>query len=175
MKDPLKSTLSSGNIGSSASTDSEAFRIPEKAIRKLSEILRSTDLAEVEVSDGPLSIRVRAHEAASVSYAGPAMASSSASASAQPATSKASESSNPELHVIRSPFVGSFYRSPSPTSAVFVEVGQMVTKGQVVCIVEAMKIMNEIEADASGVVEKIYLENGTPVDFNAPLYALRKS
>mgnify|MGYP000060359390 CR=1 FL=1 len=169
MKDPLKTAP--GSIG--PNTESEAFRIPEKAIRKLSEILRSTDLAEVEVSDGPLSIRVRAHEAPSVSYAVPSMPA--ASAPVHGPAPKASENSNPELHVVRSPFVGSFYRSPSPTSASFVEVGQVVTKGQVVCIVEAMKIMNEIETDASGVVEKIFLENGTAVDFNAPLFALRKS
>jgi acetyl-CoA carboxylase biotin carboxyl carrier protein len=83
--------------------------------------------------------------------------------------------SSSELHVVRSPFIGTFYRAPSPNSAVFAEVGQSVQKGQVLCIVEAMKIMNEIEADAGGVIEKIFIENGSPVDFNAALFAIRKS
>ncbi len=174
----MKESLKGSKKEPASLSDSESFRIPEKAIRKLSEILRSTDLAEIEVVDEGVSIRVRARESQAV-YTAMAPAISTPSPSIAHAThnaaTKPAENMNPELHVVRSPFVGTFYRAPSPTSSVFVEVGQSVSKGQVMCIVEAMKIMNEIEADASGVVEKIFVENGSPVDFNAPLFAVRKN
>jgi acetyl-CoA carboxylase biotin carboxyl carrier protein len=161
------------DASSSSSSDRESFKIPEKAIRKLSEILRSTDLAEIEVSEAGLSIRVRGRETQAVYTAAvstPAPSPISAGPVAKPV-----DAANADLHVVRSPFIGTFYRSPSPNSAAFVEVGQVVTKGQALCIVEAMKIMNEIESDSSGVIEKIFIENGTPVDFNAPLFAIRKN
>lgn len=152
----------------------EGIKVPESAIRKLSEILRSTDLAEIEIAEGPLSIRVRAKEGSpqviSVPTA-PAHISPVASAPVRPASQ---ENISSDLHVVRSPFVGTFYRAPSPNSPSFVEVGQTVSKGSVLCIIEAMKIMNEIEADSGGVIEKIFVENGAPVDFNAPLFSLRK-
>ena len=78
----------------------------------------------------------------------------------------------PSGHLVRSPMVGTFYRSPSPTAAVFVEVGQSVKAGDVLCIVEAMKMMNHIEADKSGVVQSILVENGQPVEFDQPLFSI---
>lgn len=156
--------------------NAESVEIPERAIRKLSEIIRSTDLAEIEVAQNGLSIRVRAKEAHAAmvsSYSAPMVASPAAAATTARPAAVASESS--DLHVVRSPFVGTFYRSPSPNSPPFVEVGQTISKGQVLCIVEAMKIMNEIEADSSGLVDKIFVEDGQVVEFNAPLFALRKA
>ncbi|MAK73479.1 MAG: acetyl-CoA carboxylase, biotin carboxyl carrier protein, partial [Pseudomonadales bacterium] len=78
----------------------------------------------------------------------------------------------PSGHLVRSPMVGTFYRSPSPTAAVFVEVGQTVKAGDVLCIVEAMKMMNHIEADKSGVVQAILVDNGQPVEFDQPLFSI---
>jgi len=151
--------------------------IPEAVIRKLSEILRQTDLAEIEVATEKMTIRVRAREVGSFavnvptqSVQSPVMPASSHSVAPSPKADAYAE-----LHIIRSPFVGTFYRSPSPTSPFFAEQGQSILKGQTLCIVEAMKLMNEIEADASGIIEKIFAENGTPVEFNTPLFGIRKS
>jgi len=148
------------------------FDVPEQLIRKLSELLKSTDLSEIELSKESFRVRVKAKEAAPAVYNVPSVTMTPSSALSQGTSGGATkkESSGGEVHMIRSPFVGTFYRSASPSAPAFVEPGQVVNKGQVLCIIEAMKIMNEIEADATGVVEKIYAENGTPVDFNAPLF-----
>lgn len=145
--------------------------VPEALIRRLSDLLHSTDLAEIELQTGAINVRVKAKEQVATNV----LSTPAPKLVAQPSESKAaSESTASDLHIIRSPFVGSFYRAPSPTSSPYVEEGQTITKGQVLCIIEAMKIMNEIEADAGGVIEKIYVEDGTPVDFNAPLFGIRK-
>lgn len=148
--------------------------VPEKLIRKLSDLLKQTDLAEIEMSLEGISVRVRAKE--SLISAGYSMAQTQ-NAAVYPAAvpSKTLEEPETSLHIVRSPFVGTFYRAPSPNSEVYVEVGQNVNKGQVLCIVEAMKIMNEIECDSGGIIEKIFVEDGTPVDYNAPLFGLRKN
>ena len=85
------------------------------------------------------------------------------------------ESVDEELHVIKSPIVGTFYRSPSPTAEPFVRAGSSVENDTVVCIIEAMKLMNEIQAEVSGIVEKIFVENGQPVEYNQPLFGIRKA
>ncbi len=161
---------------SSASQGAGSGDVPEAVIRKLSDILKSTDLAEIEVTMDKIKVRVRAKELAQAPIIVPTAAHSvPATATASGGLSKkTSEASQTDLHIVRSPFVGTFYRAPSPTSPAFVEVGQTVTKGQALCIIEAMKLMNEIEADMTGVIEKIFVENGSPVDFNAPLFGLRK-
>lgn len=146
--------------------------VPERVIRKLSELLKSTDLAEIEMSLEGFSVRVRAKEVTYSSVA-PTYISEAPRSTAVASPTKTEAAS--DLHSLRSPFVGTFYRTPSPNSAAYVEEGQQVTKGQVLCIVEAMKIMNEIEADCSGVVEKIFVEDGSPVDYNAALFGIRKN
>ncbi len=164
-------------IKSQKPTSDEA-QLPEQTIRKLSEILKSTQLAEIEVSTSKMSIRVRAKE----SFAAPSIVTvptmaSPAAPQAAPSTASIPQpktEAHSDLHLIRSPFVGTFYRAPSPTSANFTEQGQSISKGQTLCIVEAMKLMNEIEADCSGTIEKIFVENGTPVEFNTPLFGIRK-
>ncbi|MBN8554240.1 MAG: acetyl-CoA carboxylase biotin carboxyl carrier protein [Deltaproteobacteria bacterium] len=147
--------------------------VPEKVIRKLSDLLKSTDLAEIEISTGKMNIRVRAREAAVAPMIVSAPVSASVPSSST-SVSKPSVEAQSDLHIIRSPFVGTFYRSPSPTHPAFVEANQTISKGQTLCIVEAMKLMNEIEADVSGLIEKVYVENGTPVEFNSPLFGIRK-
>lgn len=150
--------------------------VPEELIKRLSDLLKLTDLAEIELSLKDTTVRVRAKEAqvAPVILGSPQAVTTP---SAQPhSISKPSKSveAHSDLHIVRSPFIGTFYRAPSPTSPSFVEMGQAVSKGQVLCIVEAMKLMNEIEADSSGVIEKIFVENGTPVEFNTPLFGIKK-
>jgi len=87
---------------------------------------------------------------------------------------KAEPDPDQDLYIIKSPIVGTFYRAPSPTSAPFVNVGDQVKPGSVLCIVEAMKLMNEIESDESGTIAKIFIETGSPVEYGQPLFGLRK-
>lgn len=148
------------------------IEVPEKLIRKLSDLLKSTDLQEIEMSSGELSLRVKAKDSSYAMQVPTMPMVSPTPAGSSPSKAEATES---DLHIIRSPFVGTFYRSPSPEAKSYVEEGEMVGKGQVLCIVEAMKIMNEIESEIVGKVEKIFVENGHPVDFNAPLFGIRKS
>ena len=101
------------------------------------------------------------------------VAADSAKAAAVASSSEAADDSN--LHIVKSPIVGTFYESPSPGSAPFVSVGDVVKEGQVLCIIEAMKLMNEIEADASGEIVKSYVSNGSPVEYGMPLFGIRKS
>ena len=84
-----------------------------------------------------------------------------------------STSDNSGMHTVASPIVGTFYRSPSPDSPAFVEIGSKVTKGQTLCIIEAMKLMNEIESDADGIIEKILVQNSQPIEYNQPLFIIR--
>ena len=140
-----------------------------ESVRELARIAAEFDLAEVE-ADGSGHVRVRRGGGGFVETA-PAMsgprpiALTPAPAAAAPAEAAGT--------FISSPFVGTFYRAPSPEAPSFVDVGQAVRKGQVVCIVEAMKLMNEIEADAAGEIVKIFVENGSPVEYGQPLFGIR--
>lgn len=145
-----------------------------RKVKKLIELLESCDIAEIEIKEGEESVRISRGSTsapAPIAYQAPAPAPvpvpapSAAAAPAAAAPAPAAESG----HAIKSPMVGTFYRSPSPSSPVFVEVGKHVKAGDVVCIVEAMKMMNQIEADRAGVVEAILVEDGEPVEFDQPL------
>jgi len=143
-----------------------------RKVKKLIELLESSDIAEIEIKEGEESVRISRGSTsvpAPIAYQAPAPAPapapSAAAAPAAAAPAPAAESG----HAIKSPMVGTFYRSPSPSSPVFVEVGKHVKGGDVVCIVEAMKMMNQIEADHAGVVEAILVEDGEPVEFDQPL------
>ncbi len=148
-----------------------------RKIKKLIELLEESDVEELEIQEGDDSVRIsrrREQIAAPVHhmghYAPPAPhAPAPAPAEAAPAEAKPAE---PKGHSVKSPMVGTFYRAPSPTSSAFVEVGQTVKEGDVVCIVEAMKMMNQIEADKSGTVTEILVENGQPVEFDQPLVVI---
>ncbi|MCB2204357.1 acetyl-CoA carboxylase biotin carboxyl carrier protein [bacterium] len=153
-------------------------------IRKLVKIVTDSQIAELEVEEEGMRLRVtRTHysempvaqiaaaPAAPVAAPVPAAAPAPATEAAAEAAPAAAESG----HEVRSPIVGTFYRAPSPEDAPFVEVGQSVTKGQSICIIEAMKIMNEIEADVSGTLKKILVENGQPVEYDQPLFVIDPS
>jgi acetyl-CoA carboxylase biotin carboxyl carrier protein len=143
-----------------------------RKIKKLIELLEESDVEELEIQEGDDSVRIsRRREQASVTYAPqPMHAPQPQAATPAPAAEPAApEPQAPSGHAVKSPMVGTFYRAPSPTAASFVEVGQTVKAGDVICIVEAMKMMNQIEADKSGTVTEILVENGQPVEFDQPL------
>ncbi|SRR5690554_4594767 len=139
-----------------------------RKIKKLIELIEASDVEELEIQEGDDSVRIsRRREQATVTYAAqPAPAPQVAAPVAEAAPA---EPAVPAGHAVKSPMVGTFYRAPSPTSDPFVEVGQTVKAGDVICIVEAMKMMNQIEADKSGTISQILVENGQPVEFDEPL------
>lgn len=146
-----------------------------RKIKKLIELVEESGITELEVSEEEGSVRIsRATVAApaNVQYSIPAAAPAPVAAPAAPAAAPAAPAAAPEEiagHKIRSPMVGTFYRSPSPEAKAFVEVGQTVKVGDALCIVEAMKMMNRIEADKAGVVKAILVNDGEPVEFDEPL------
>ena len=146
-----------------------------RKIKKLIELVEESGITELEVSEEEGSVRIsRATVAApaNVQYSIPAAAPAPVAAPAAPAAAPAAPAAAPEEvagHKIRSPMVGTFYRSPSPEAKAFVEVGQTVKVGDALCIVEAMKMMNRIEADKAGVVKAILENDGEPVEFDEPL------
>ncbi|ERH26782.1 acetyl-CoA carboxylase, biotin carboxyl carrier protein [Aggregatibacter sp. oral taxon 458 str. W10330] len=146
-----------------------------RKIKKLIELVEESGITELEVSEEEGSVRIsRATVAApaNVQYSIPAAAPTPVAAPAAPAVAPAAPVAAPEEiagHKIRSPMVGTFYRSPSPEAKAFVEVGQTVKVGDALCIVEAMKMMNRIEADKAGVVKAILVNDGEPVEFDEPL------
>lgn len=148
-----------------------------RKIKKLIELVEESGITELEVSEEEGSVRIsRAaiNTPANVQYQVPVATSAPVAAPAAPATAPVTatvENAKPDLsgHIIRSPMVGTFYRSPSPEANAFVEVGQTVKVGDALCIVEAMKMMNRIEADKAGVVKTILINDGEPVEFDEPL------
>ncbi|WP_276488359.1 acetyl-CoA carboxylase biotin carboxyl carrier protein [Ectopseudomonas mendocina] len=150
-----------------------------RKVKKLIELLEESGIDELEIKEGEESVRISRHSkqpayAAQPVYApAPAPVAAPAAAAAVP-SAEATPAAAPKLNgtVARSPMVGTFYRAASPTSANFVEVGQTVKKGDILCIVEAMKMMNHIEAEASGVIESILVENGQPVEYDQPLFTI---
>lgn len=151
-----------------------------RKVKKLIELLEESGIDELEIREGEESVRISRNSKAiaqPVYAAAPAplaAAVAPALAAAPAAFAEAAAPAAPQLngHVVRSPMVGTFYRSPSPTAKVFVEVGQSVKKGDTLCIVEAMKMMNHIEAETSGVIESILVENGQPVEYDQPLFTI---
>ena len=161
----------------------------QKEIKELIEFLIEKDIAEFEFERGDVKMKVKRPQAnppevryvqaapsAPVAMAGSAPVAAPApaapSAAAQAAATAAAEDA--ELFIVKSPIVGTFYESPSPGSSAFVSIGDRVEIGQVLCIVEAMKLMNEIESDAAGVIAKRLVSNGQPVEYGQPLFAIRQ-
>lgn len=147
-----------------------------RKVKKLIELIEQSDVEEIEINEGEESVRIsrRSNQAmmAPQYYAAPPPHPSpmtAAPASSTEAAGATSEPAPPSGHAVRSPMVGTFYRSSSPGANAFVEVGKSVTVGDTICIVEAMKMMNQIEADKSGVIEAILVEDGEPVEFDQPL------
>jgi acetyl-CoA carboxylase biotin carboxyl carrier protein len=149
-----------------------------RKLKKLIDLVQESGIAELEITEGEEKVKIVKGGAVSVSALAPVAAAPAAesrpAAPAAPAASTAAPEApaGQEGHVVKAPMVGTFYRSPSPDAKPFVEVGQAVKEGETICIIEAMKLMNEIEADASGVVKAILVENGQPVEYGQPLFIL---
>ncbi|MZR63647.1 acetyl-CoA carboxylase biotin carboxyl carrier protein [Alcanivorax sp. DP30] len=146
-----------------------------RKIKKLIELLEESGIEELEICEGEESVRISRgsrQAAAPTQYvAAPQAAPAPAPAApAEPAAPAAAEA--PSGHMVRSPMVGTFYRSPAPGAPMFAEVGKKVQAGDVLCIVEAMKMMNQIEADKSGTIDAILVEDGEPVEFDQPLFSI---
>lgn len=147
-----------------------------RKIKKLIELLEDSDVSEIEIVEGEESVRIA--RASGVTYAAPVMQAAAPVAApvAAPAPASAPQAAAEPLMppgtIMESPMVGTFYRSSSPTTASFVEVGQSVNKGDTICIIEAMKIMNQIEAEISGTVRAVLVEDGQPVEFGEPLIVI---
>lgn len=140
-----------------------------RKIKKLIDLIQESDVAEIEIKEGEESVRIsRASATAPVMMAAPAMPAPVAAAPAAPVIAEAPAAAN-TANAVKSPMVGTFYRSSSPETASFIEVGQSVAAGDVICIIEAMKMFNQIEADRSGTVKSILIENGQPVEFDEAL------
>jgi len=147
--------------------------VNQREIRRLADLLREYGLTEVEVEREGVRVRLRREPAAlAAPSAGSAVAAPAASAAASPAVSAAPAASEAHLLTIEAPMVGTFYRAPSPDAQPFVRDGDRVKKGQVVCIIEAMKLMNEIESKVAGRVVKVLVENTQPVEYGQPLFLL---
>lgn len=154
-----------------------------RKIKKLIELLEESNIGELEIKEGEESVRIArnsgstqfiaapmpTYAAAPAPVAAPVAAPAAAAVSAAPAAASAAPGNG---HIVKSPMVGTFYGSPSPGSPAFVKVGQSVKVGDVICIIEAMKMMNQIEADKAGVIEAILVEDGNPVEFDQPLVTI---
>ena len=153
-----------------------------RKLKTLIDLVSESNVSELEITEAEGKVRiVKAGPAAQVTHvmapapmAAPVMAAPAMAAVAAPAPAAvaAAESAAPTGHVVKSPMVGTFYRASGPNAKSFVEVGQSIKTGEPLCIIEAMKIMNEIEADATGTVTKILCENGQPVEFGQPLFII---
>ena len=145
-----------------------------RKLKTLIDLVADSDISELEVTEGDGKVRiVKSAPAAAqqVVYAAPAPAAATAVA---PVAAPAVEDvpAVPNGHVVPAPMVGTFYRSPNPGAAPFVEIGQSVQEGDALCIIEAMKLLNEIEADKTGVIKEILVENGAPVEYGQPLFVI---
>lgn len=148
-----------------------------RKIKKLIELVEESGIAELEISEGEESVRISRHgapvPAPQLQYAvAPAPAPVAPAAPTAAPVIEATTPVAPKGHQVLSPMVGTFYRSPSPDAKSFIEVGQSVNVGDPLCIVEAMKMMNKIEADKAGVVTAILAEDGQPVEFDQPLVVI---
>ena len=145
-----------------------------RKLKKLIDLVQESGIGEIEITEGEEKVRITRQSAPGPSVMmAPQMQPTAYGAPAAPAPVEAPATA-PELkgHQLKSPMVGTFYRAPSPGAPSFVEIGQSVTKGQTLCIIEAMKLLNEIESDASGTIKAILVENGQPVEYGQPLFLI---
>ena len=145
-----------------------------RKVKKLIELLEESNLSEIEVTEGEDSVRItrslnQRQELQPVQYNAPQIEQQQLS-SPQPITTPTD--SKPSGHQVKSPMVGTFYASPAPDSPSFVSKGKKVSAGDILCIIEAMKMMNQIEADKSGIISEIFAEDGQPVEFDQPLFSI---
>jgi acetyl-CoA carboxylase biotin carboxyl carrier protein len=148
-----------------------------RKIKKLIELLEESGIAEIEIKEGEEAVRISRMPPAQPPQVthlmpAPAIAAAPAVASEVAAVERAAQAPKPSEHVITAPMVGTFYASPSPGAKPFVEIGDEIKVGQVLCIIEAMKMMNQIEADRAGRVASVMARNGDPVEFGQPLFVV---
>ena len=149
-------------------------------LREILELVAEADVSEVEIEEEDLRVVVRKHAPVAapvpqqVAYAPAPVAQASAAPVPAPVASEA-ETAAPTGKTVNAPIVGTFYGAPSPDADAFVKVGDTVSTGDVLCIIEAMKLMNEIESEVSGTITKILVENGTPVEYDQPLFIIDPS
>lgn len=150
-----------------------------RKVKKLIELLEESGIAEIEIHEGEESVRISRQGSGQPApvgyYHAPGPQEAPAAPSAPTAATAETESTAPveEGHIINAPMVGTFYSSPSPGSPAFVDVGQPVAAGEVICIIEAMKIMNQIECEINGTVSKVLVENGEPVEYGQPMFVIK--
>jgi len=150
-----------------------------RKLKKLIDLVQESGIGEIEITEGEEKVRISRQGNAPVmmapampSMAMPIQAGIPPAATGPSASASAPPPEEPKGHQLKSPMVGTFYRSPSPGAPSFVEVGQAVTKGQTLCIIEAMKLLNEIESDVAGTIKAILVENGQPVEYGQPLFLI---
>ena len=148
-----------------------------RKVKKLIELVEESGIAELEISAGDESIRINRYATGAAVAAAPVMAAAPAAPAAAPeaATTPAASAEAPAIpagHTVNAPMVGTFYGSPSPTAGPFVEVGQTVNVGDTLCIIEAMKMMNQIESDHAGTVRAILVQDAQPVEYGQPLFVI---
>jgi acetyl-CoA carboxylase biotin carboxyl carrier protein len=146
-----------------------------RKLKKLIDLVEASGIAELEITEGEEKVRIAKSIAGAPMMMAPPpqIYHAAAPAAAAPAAEAApAEAAVPEGHIVRSPMVGTFYRAPAPGAKVFSEVGQTVSAGDTLCIIEAMKLLNEIEADQGGVIKAILVENGQPVEYGEPLFVI---
>ncbi len=145
-----------------------------RKLKTLIDLVADSDISELEVTEGESKVRIVKSQASAAGQQVMMMQQPMAApvAAAPLAAPVAEVPAAPTGHVVKSPMVGTFYRSSAPGSPAFVEIGSAVKEGQTICIIEAMKLLNEIEADASGVITQILVENGQPVEFGQPLFII---
>ena len=150
-----------------------------RKLKTLIDLVAESDISELEVTEGDGKVRIVKSAAApqTVYATAPQVVPAAAAPAPAPAAAPAAEAAPAapaaqQGHVVKAPMVGTFYRAPNPGAAPFAEVGQSVKEGDALCIIEAMKLMNEIEADKTGVIKEILIENGEPVEFGQPLFVI---
>lgn len=151
-----------------------------RKVKKLIELLEDSNLSEIEIHEGEESVRLSRQTAAAAvapqmmaaPAAAPAQAPAPAAAPAAAADTSGDDGGLPDGHVVRSPMVGTYYSAPSPEAEAFVSIGQVVEPGDTLCMIEAMKMFNQIEADKAGKVVAILGENGEPVEYDQPLFVI---
>ncbi|MEO8717841.1 MAG: acetyl-CoA carboxylase biotin carboxyl carrier protein [Burkholderiales bacterium] len=153
-----------------------------RKLKKLIDLVQESGIAELEITEGEEKVKIVKGGEATVTPLAPSAPAATTTAPAAPGPASAAAAATTataaitepvaEGHVLKAPMVGTFYRSAAPEAKVFVELGQSIKAGETVCIIEAMKLMNEIEADATGVIKAILVENGQPVEFGQPLFII---
>jgi acetyl-CoA carboxylase biotin carboxyl carrier protein len=148
-----------------------------RKLKKLIDLVQESGIAELEITEGEEKVRINrigipGHPGMMAMPQASALAAAAPQAAVALAPAAAALPPEPEGHIVKSPMVGTFYRSSAPGSKPFIEIGQNVNAGETLCIIEAMKLLNEIEADQSGIVKKVLVENGQPVEYGQPLFII---